>query len=319
MRWLTLVVCILLLPVFAEAAILPSLYSIELEVTPEHPKTGQLVTLTVHDASGNADTAYVWAINGGIVEQGRGRTTITTTAGAVGSAKTVTVEAIESGEVKGQAVVVIRPAEVDIVWEGKTRTPPFYMGLPLATGMSAISAVAIPNLVRSGARIASNNILYTWSMDGKQLTSQSGYGKPSITVTPPRFAQAFLLSVTAETADGAVVAEKSIGIQPISPRIVVYENAPLAGMLFNKEAGAVFPFANEEVTLVAFPLFASLNNALSYQWQLDGQPFELDPEAPESATFRKSGAGSAVHTVTFSFENAGKFLEHAAHSFQLKF
>ncbi|OGG43673.1 hypothetical protein A2841_03715 [Candidatus Kaiserbacteria bacterium RIFCSPHIGHO2_01_FULL_48_10] len=319
MRRLLAIACLFLAPLSAGAAILPSLYNIELEVMPEHPKTGEVVTITVHDPSATGETAYIWTINGSGVEQGVGRTTITTTAGAIGSAQTIAVQAIEMGETKGQAVTVIVPAEVDIVWEGRTKTPPFYAGLPLTTGMSQISAVAVPYMIRSGSRISSNNILYTWSIDGNKLSSQSGYGKSSVTITPPRFAQAFQLSVRAETSDGAVVAEKSRTIQPVSPAIALYERTPLAGIIFTKEIGTVFPLAEGEATLVAFPLFASTAGILSYEWQLDGKSFELDPEAPESATFKKSGSGSATHTVTFSFDDASKFLEHAERSFRLVF
>ncbi len=319
MRRVTLIACMLVLPVFANAAILPSLYTIEIAVSPTYPKTGELVTLTVHAPSAVSDVTYAWAINGVPAGAGIGQTTLTTTAGAIGSVQTITVEAIENGEVQGQAIAVIRPAEVDIVWEGQTRTPPFYVGLPLPTGMSAVSAVAIPHMMRDGAVLASSNLIYTWKLDRKQISSQSGYGKSSVTVTPPRFAQAFQLSVTAKTPDGAVVAEQSVTIRPVSPRIMMYENAPLSGILFNKEIGGVFQFVSEEVTVAAFPLFVSLESILSYQWKLDGQPFEFDLQTPESATFLKSGTGSGTHAVTFSFDNAAKFLEHATRSFQLSF
>ena len=123
----------------------------------------------------------------------------------------------------------------------------------------------------------------------------------------------------AETRDGIAAAEERAVIQPIPSAVLLYEEAPLAGVLFNRALAGVVPFTKDEMAVRAFTLFASTGDSLSYEWKLNGEIFDTESASPLSATFRKSGAGGIAHTVTFSFKNPAKFLEHAARSFQLSF
>ncbi len=317
-----IVVCALLIaPSFAAAALLPSFGSVlEIGVSPEHPVPGNTVTLTVSDpAQETGTTAYMWLVNGATVDQGVDHTSISITAGTLGAAQTIRVVAIENGVPRGDAVAIIRPASVDIVWEGVTYTPPLYIGRPLPSGQSTVRIMAIPHLTTNGNEVSANSLVYSWKIDGVYTQKQSGYGKSSITMTPPRFATAFNVSVVAGTRDGTIVAENSVRIEPQTPSVIIYENAPLLGMRFDRALTGLFPFVDEEVSFIAYPMFASDLNDVSFTWNLDTIPFAVDPLKPRAATFRKVGGGSGTHAVSVSFESAKKFLEHADASFQLTF
>lgn len=314
--------CVLfLIPAFAVAALLPTFGSLlEIAVTPEHPRPGDAVTLTVSDPSGTAGiTAYMWLVNGEIVDQGIGHTSISIVAGALGNAATVRVVAIENGSPRGEAVTIIRPASVDIIWEGDTYTPPLYIGRPLASGEGAVRLMAIPHLPLGGAEVAASRVVYSWKLNGVPVAKQSGYGKSSITIFPPRFGTGFSVSVRASTQDGTVVAENVARIEPQAPSLLVYEDTPLLGMRFDRALSGVFPFLEDEVSFVLYPIFVSNLRDASYTWNLDGTPFAVDAAKPRAATFRKVGGGSGVHTVSVSFENAKRFLERGESSFELSF
>ncbi len=310
-----------LAPAFVWADLIPT-YSatLDLIMVPQYPKPGDTVTLTVGGYGGSADAAtYIWSVGSDVVLQGVGAKTFTLTAGALGDTQIVTVLATDNGIPKAAAQATIRPADIDIVWEGKTAAPPLYMGRPLPNGGSTITLLAVPHIVSGGKEIAPDSLIYNWQEGGAPLGNVSGYGKSSVKVTPPRFGDSFIVSVRAQTKDGTLAAEGSAIIQPQNPSVVVYENAPLLGVRFEKSASGAFVFTEEEVSFRAFPLFVESPAALLYQWALDGEAFDVDPGNPRDVTFRKVGSGSGAHSVTFSFSSPTSFLEHAESSFTLTF
>jgi len=294
--------------------------TISLGMTPQYPLPGQNVTLTASNFSGSADTAsYTWTINGKTALQGTGAKTLTVAAGAAGSSQEVTVEARVNGESIGTDTVTIHPADVDLIWEGQTVTPPLYIGRPLANGGSRVTILAVPHIFVGSHEAAPDSLIYTWKINGATSGSQSGYGKSSIVVTPPSFAQAFTVSVHVETKDGAA-AEGSVVIQPQSPKILIYENAPLLGIRFDSAVSGFMSFPAQEISFTAYPLFVSTIAGLKYSWTLDGNTFAVDTERPRDVTFRKVGdTTSGTHTVTLSFQNPNNFLENGAASFKLTF
>lgn len=308
-------------PVHTHASFLPSFApQMEISVRPLHPHPGDSVVLTVSDpAEDIGTTAYVWTIDDAVVDQGIGHTSISTEAGGLGITKKIQVVAVENGSARSETTTIIRPATVDIVWEGNTYTPPLYAGRPLPNGQSSVTLLALPHILTRGAEVPASTLIYSWQIDGTPIPKQSGYGKSSIVITPPRFENAFTASVTVSTQDGSTVAENSVSIQPQKPFPIFYEDAPLLGMRFDRAVEGLFPFTGDEVSFVMYPLFISNPNDILYAWSLDGAPFAVDQEKPRVATFRKVGGGTGTHTVTMSISNLNKFLEQATNSFQLTF
>ncbi len=99
----------------------------------------------------------------------------------------------------------------------------------------------------------------------------------------------------------------------------MYENVPLLGIRFDRSVSGAFPFPENEVSFTAFPLFVTNPNTLSYQWSIDGEPFDVDPQKPRDVTFRKVASGSGSDAVLFSFSNPDSFIEHAENAFTLTF
>ncbi|MES2134737.1 MAG: hypothetical protein V4449_00650 [Patescibacteria group bacterium] len=310
-----------LAPVFASAEILPTFSSeLEIGVNPAHPRPGSQVTLTVSDPGREVGTtAYVWSLNGEVVDQGIDHTSIAIILDGLGTTETIRVIAVENNSARADGITIIRPASVDILWEGNTYTPALYIGRPLPNGHSSVTLMAIPHLVINGAEAPSNALVYSWKVNNVPLQKQSGYGKWSAVVTAPSFGGAFTVSVVVSTQDGSIAGEQSLTVQPQTPSLVIYEDAPLLGVRFDKAHTALFPLTGDEVSFVAYPLSIENTGDVSYTWTLDTVPFTVDPTKPQSATFRKVGTGSGAHTVRVSFENIKKFLEHANTSFQLTF
>ena len=310
---------VLLAPAVALADIIPTLPStLAIEVAPSAPTPGERVTLSTQSFSGNqAEIVYTWRVNGAVVDQGVGVTSITITAGAVGSATEVTISANENGVPRGSASVTLRPARVDLVWEGHTSVPPLLGILPLTTGESPVTILAVPTLYAQGAAVAANNLMYVWRINNNQAPIKSGVGVSSIVVTPPSFASAFGVSVTASTRDGGTVASNRIVIEPTQSHILVYENAPLLGIRLDRAITGQFPLLGDEATFSMYPVYVERAGNLGYRWTVNGA--EATSTSPREITFRKTGAGQGHYTIGASYTSASKLFERATSSFLLTF
>lgn len=308
------------LPLIASAAFTSTAAPLDIGMSPLYPHPGDTVTVTIADYGGNtSNTAYVWSVNGKIVEQGIGKSSISLTAGAIGTAEVVSVLAVEAGTPRSAATLTIRPSSVDIIWEGQTYTPPFFIGRPLPNGKSPITLLAIPHISFGAGDVAENDLIYTWKVNGVIASAQSGFGKSSATIVPAQFGQAFTVSVMAETRSGTGAAENIATIQPQTPTILVYEHAPLLGVRFEKTVVDTFALNEAEASFVAYPLFVGSADALLYTWKLDGQAFAVDRLKPRAVTFKKVGSGGGTRNVSISFQNALNFLERGENSFSLAF
>mgnify|MGYP000285952026 CR=1 FL=1 len=306
------------LPIFA--ALFPSFNgALEVSLSPSSPQAGEVVTARVENISSSGSTHFVWKINGTVVDQGIGITQTTFSVKGLGSATTVSVSATENGVPRGEKTLVIRPAEVDIVWEGNTATPSFYSGLPLPNPDSTITLLAVPHLIQNGARVSADDITYTWFVNNSQKPADFGYGRKKITLTPPQFLNEFFVSVEAKTRGGDIVAKNTVVIAPQRPSVLVYEKAPLLGFLFEEAVTDSFSLTENEVTFVAFPLYINRTSSPTYQWSINGESVSAVEGNPREITFRREGVGSGRHAVGFSFESAQVLFERAATNFLITF
>ena len=321
MRSRILVFAFLCAPLFVFGQTVPTVETaLELQIRPTNPRPGDTVTVEAQNISDDDSVVYVWRVNGSVVDQGRGVTGVTFTAGSSGSATVVSVSASTDQGFVGEKTVTVRPSIVDVVWEGNTYTPPLYVGRPLATGSSSITLQAVPEIFQQGVRLAPTNLVYRWYINHSQAPVVSGYGEQSISINTPFFANPFTVSVLVTTPDGTIESSGFVTIQPFDPEIVVYENAPLLGTRFDQAIMTQFVLVEEEVTLEAFPLYVQTPRDLTYLWTLDSTAVEeVQKETPRMVTFRRQGAGSGRFTVGFSMKSLNRLFEKATTQFQLTF
>ncbi len=306
------------LPLFA--AFLPTINTpLDIGLSPSSPRAGDVVTVSVENILAPGNTLFTWRVNGAVVDQGIGVTETTITAGRIGSATTVSVSASENGIPKGEKTLTLRPAEVDIVWEAHTYVPPFYEGLPLPNPDSTITLLAVPYIIQNGTRVPADDLIYTWHINNHQAPEVVGYGRSSITITPPQFLNQFSVSVSAKTRAGDVVARRDVRITPQRPSVVVYERAPLLGFRFDRAVGESFNLTEEEATFSAFPLYANTPLKAQYEWELNGVPVLETGSNSREITFRRQGEGRGAHSVSFSFETLGALFERASTNFLISF
>lgn len=317
---LVLFFVLMIVPSSADAALIaPSSEVVAIHLSPAFPGSGERVTATVNSTGNTGAFSYTWTVNGVVVAAGPDERTVNFVAGEVGSQTNISVVLVgQNGDIRGSAARAVRPANVDIVWEGKTYVPPFYGGRPLVGGSSAVVLAAIPRIIENGERTPSGALSYSWSVNGQKIPGQSGSGKSSIEIFTPFFDTSFTVSVVAETRSGATLAESSAFITPVSPIIVVYEDLPLSGVNFNRALLNDADFPENEIRFRAYPFFVADPDGVTYAWDINGVAV-TDSANPRNLMVRKeeSGGSSGTYIVTASFKNALKLFEKGVASFTL--
>ena len=202
---------------------------------------------------------------------------------------------------------------VDLLWQGETYTPPFYEGKALWSKQSSITLVAIPTGLGSQA-----SLNYRWTKNGTVLGSISGVGKSSITFTDSILSRPQTVQVDIVSANGALLASASTLVIPISPTLLVYENDPLYGFLFNRAVSGESKLEKREVTFGAFPLFFSANrnnNILNYVWDTNTGA----ENTTSSVTYRTPDDASGTAQVSVRVRHPNLITQDARTNFKIQF
>ena len=319
MRFFAILFFLVFVPVGAFGQIIPSLpSSIEIQTIPETPAPNTIVAVQVQNVANKNSVLFTWKVNGQIIEEGVGLNKITLTTGRAGAPTVVEVTVSDGGEVVDSITRTISPAEVSLVWEADTYTPPFYPGRPLSTGESVITIAAVPTLVVNDTRVSANSLVYTWYLNGSQAPFRSGFGLSTISLSPPIFDSAFSVRVVVTTQSGTLSAQDSVTIIPREPEIALYEKHPLLGTLFNRMIQDNFQSFDEELTLSLFPLFVVDPENSEYTWSVEGDIVDSG-DTPRELTLRKTGSDRGTFSIRTSLETGRSIYERATRVISLTF
>ncbi len=289
---------LLAIPALSHAAFFPSSVYVAIQATPEYPAANSDVTLKANTARTMGVYSYAWFVDDELYAEGVDITSISIRTKGPGQQTIVTLEITDSeGIIRGTTDYTIQPGSVDLVWEGRTYTPPFYRGRPYPNANSTIALEAIPHLFSPNGRINKNDLVYTWEIDGKVVQAISGYGKSTARVSPSRFRNETLVRLTVESRDRVYATQTSVRIPAVDPVFVLYEKIPLAGTIFEKAIQGTYTLDSDEASFELIPYFVNNANDLNYTWSLNQNPFEVEPLSPRVATLRREGGGGGVYTV----------------------
>lgn len=289
--------------------------NITLTVTPEFPRAHEEVTVSARGFSVDLDRAEIsWLLNGKLEKKAVGGTTFSFRTGALGTTSSLTV-VVKGSQGSFNETISIRPAEVDVLWEAFTYTPPFYKGKSMLSSSGTITATAMPSLVAaSGKTLDSAALVYSWEQDGKNLISQSGFGKQSVTIAGPPLFQESLVSVEVSSLDKSIRARETIVLAPVEPKVVFYEKHPLKGVLYARALENTFSLLKEEFILRAEPFFFSKNalkdSVSGFSWLVNNA--DVLPQKENELTLRHEGEESGSSRVELTVKNEKKFLQAAA-------
>ena len=209
--------------------------------------------------------------------------------------------------------------EVDILWQGDVYTPPFYEGRALWTNQSEITILAVPHIPGPNGEINPAGLTYKWWRNSTVLGTANGVGKNSITFTGSIIDRPQIIKIEILNSDGALLASASREFSPVAPGLLVYENNPLYGIIFNKEVGSSYKMTGSEITLVAIPLFfSSLERGpefLKYSWRTNAGK----TETTNSVTYRSPENTSGSARISVRVSNEDRITQSSERNFLLNF
>ena len=310
-RYIFTALLTVLLPLNSFAQISTPPQSLDVSVSPQYPKPGEIVTLKVAVYGPTLDiSSVVWQVDGNKIAEGTTETQFT--AGELGSVHSVSVRSLVSTGGTFTRNLLIIPSQVDLIFEADNQTPPFYKGHSLLTKESSATVYATPYIVGpSGSILPISALNFTWEVGNKVDLNQSGLGKNSIKFNTGILPNKLSVQVKVAPAKGSGgIAENRIDIPLIDSKALIYENNPLYGKLFNVALKNDYVLKEKEVTLFAFPFFFSKSNPTSYSWKVGGKEVSAQLAGNQSITFRSDDV-SGESGVSVELVNTGSVLQKA--------
>ncbi|MBX4210601.1 hypothetical protein KW783_01365 [Candidatus Parcubacteria bacterium] len=291
--------------------------SVNLIVTPQSVAPNQNVTFSVESFSFDINSATVsWYINGKLIKKAVGEKTFNVTVGKAGTATIVLAHIVATSGIVVDKTVTLRPNTVNLIWEAKTYTPPFYKGKALFTFQSDVRFSALATIIGKNGRISPQNLIYTWSVNGEIQGNKSGYGKNTLTVTGSIIPRPINVSVAVTTQDKTINASADISLAASSPQILFYENNPLYGIIYEHAIPNAISLKSKEIKMTAVPYFFSNASNLTYSWNVNNT--DISPPEINSLTLRNTGdAGTSF--VSLNIQNALKDLQGGRGAFSIQF
>jgi hypothetical protein len=198
-------------------------------------------------------------------------------------------------------------ADVSLVWEANTYTPPFYKGRSLQSMGATVNILAIPRVYdTNGKPYPASSLSYEWYTKESSNPLYSGYGLDSVTLKNPDTLAPFWVMVKVKDRTGEVRALRTLEI-PLTPSyILFYPDSPLLGVRYEDPFMGEYNLTNESLTVVAEPYFAVVDrrtdSSLSYLWTIGTQSLTT----PGSIVLRPEGSGSGAARVRLSITGSGR-------------
>jgi hypothetical protein len=206
---------------------------------------------------------------------------------------------------------------VDLLYQGKSYTAPFYQGAPLWPKQGLAKFLAIPQGLGSPS-----SLIYRWSKDGTVLggdNGASGIGRNNLTISDNLFSKPTTIEVEIVAANEEILAKNSLTLVPQNPLVMVYENNPLYGLMFHREVGSAYRLEDAEITFSAFPFFLDTpsqnNSKVDYKWITNVGESQSGP----NVTYRTPEEGSGSSSVSIDISTPEKIMTSFGKTFLVQF
>jgi hypothetical protein len=298
--------------------------SLQVTTIPTHPGPREQVTVRIESFHTNLNAAQIgWFLNGRLQKSGIGDKSFTFTTGSLGETSriTVVINTIEGNIFERD--IFINPSEMDIIWEAETYTPPFYRGKALNTHESDIRLTAMPVILSNGSRINPENLIYKWTIDGRVLNEQSGYGKNSITIENRTISRNIRVIAEATTLDGQTTVRERVDLSPVNPQVHLYNEHPRYGTIFERILAGEYLMSEPEMTIRGIPFFFSKNSMgsgdVAFSWRMNNLVTGASEGNQTFLTVRREDGTRGLSNISLRARNHGKTSQQAQNNFNLRF
>jgi hypothetical protein len=251
---------------------------VSIDLNPRNPGPNTSVTITIRSFSTNLNGAsFAWFVDEQLMLNERGATTFTIKTGDVGSKTEVLVRITKADGSELARVITFAPADLELFFEPLTYVPPFYEGRSVFSHQSPFRVVAVPRFIGvDGTRYSEKDLTYTWRINGRYVEGAGGLGGNVLEAKGALVSRAFDVSVEVQNPDGTTGAKETIYITPSEPELLLYENDPLYGILYNKPVNSVLDLASKKETVIyAVPYYYGVETpdslSLIYKWAINAR------------------------------------------------
>jgi len=293
---------------------------LQVNVTPENPVPGDTVTITVTNDTYDLNKAdIVWSVNGTVEQEATGQNTFSTTIGPVGTKTDVSVDikTIEGTEITKDFPFDV--GSVGLIWEANTYVPPWYKGKAIFTPEATGRVIALPQIYSAGSLVDPSKLIYTWTDNGSEEPTQSGYGDDIYYFVGDIISQPHTIDVDVSEKSGSMTAHGEVTVNAVEPTIRIYDNDPTYGLQYQSSIGSQYNLSVPEVSFEAVPFYYSATTAassdLTYTWLSNGA--STNQNTP-FITFRNSG-GQGTSAISLEIAHVTNILQDAQDAFSVVF
>ncbi len=298
--------------------------TIVLSTNPTYSGPNELVIVSAESFSIDLDIATIsWFIDDVLQQQTVGGKIFRFNTGALGSSSKIDVLAIIRGETLGSEQITIYPTDIDVLWQAHTFANPLYKGKREATINSIIAIEVIPHFINIiGRKLAVNELMYSWRVDKKAIPRISGKGKNKITVSQTKPIDSLSIEIEVGAIDNVLFNKRTILIPIRSSELLIYEDSPLLGVLFNKTISNLYSLISQETKFIAYPFAMSLINRndshINYFWRLNNKFITLG-EDRGSITVSHTGSEQGEAEISLLVENSKDMFQESKIDFRIEF
>lgn len=295
-------------PLFASA----KLDLITVRTNPETPAPNQDVQVQVESYAVNLNSAkIIWYIDGIALKEGVAEKVFHTRTKDFGVPITIDIVILTADGARYDKQIILKPEEVDMLWEANTYVPPFYKGKALPTYKSTVKVTAIPRFNSLSSNPA--EYYYRWTMNrttglGEALAKNSA-------VLQVGWADSRLPVNVEVTKPGTDFKAGAVQYVPVTEaRAKFYELAPLLGIQFNKALGGVVEAGGTDFRVRAVPYYFSNEDyetgALHYTWKTGAGTLPAT-DNPNMLLLEKKGTSAESTSIILEVQNPKRILQMA--------
>lgn len=212
----------------------------------------------------------VWYADGVYLGKGPATQDMQINLGALGTATKVTALITYRGAQYKEEISVL-PAVVDVLWEARTATPPFYRGKAIPSHNSVVRLMAIPRFSANG-KDEPSYAQYLWTMDNKAQVGR-GVSRDSVQVLGGWPDSSTSIGVKVAAGDNAI--GHSVAVPSHAPVPLFYETSPTEGVLTEHSFVSTVERPDQHLSLLLVPFGISLadvkKDRILYSWSLGGK------------------------------------------------
>jgi hypothetical protein len=261
-----------------ESALGGIIEQVSAEMLPSIPQPGDSVSIRVTSYSTDLGKASIaWLRDGQVVAEGIGLRLFSFTAPEAGQQTKIEMVAQKEGGGTVRKSFTVTPADLDLIYEVQTYAPVLYEGRTEFTNSSTVRLVAMPDFVdpTTGLRVPPEELVYTWRIDGAVDQEASGYGRQTAETTGKLISRGIEVELVVEAIKSPLKARVFATIQDQRPEVVMYEDHPTYGVIFEHALGTdPYPVRESEISLVAIPysmdIFSLSDPRVKFSWSTIG-------------------------------------------------